>query len=116
MPNHPNNLILGLTPLEVTPFEGMDGFGVVCYNPGDMSLSGEQAYSVLIVDDEEMNVLLAKTIFEKWGMKTDVAQNGKAALEKIQNNSFDVVLLDVQMPVMSGPEAARQRRAREFGG
>jgi len=65
----------------------------------------------LIVDDEEMNVMLCKIILESWGLKTDSAHNGKVAVEKIQNNDYDLVLLDLQMPEMSGIEVAQHIRS-----
>jgi CheY-like chemotaxis protein/two-component sensor histidine kinase len=65
----------------------------------------------LIVDDEEMNVTLCRIVLESWGLKTDCAYNGKDALEKIQNNEYDLVLLDLQMPEMSGIEVAQNIRS-----
>ncbi|HYV92815.1 MAG TPA: ATP-binding protein [Chitinophagales bacterium] len=65
----------------------------------------------LIVDDEEMNVTLCKIILESWGLKTDTAHGGKEALEKIQNNDYDLVLLDLQMPEMSGIDVAHHVRS-----
>jgi CheY-like chemotaxis protein len=58
-----------------------------------------------------MNVELCKIILERWGLKTDTAYNGKEALEKIQANDYDLLLLDLQMPEMSGIEAAQHIRA-----
>lgn len=67
--------------------------------------------TALIADDEEMNVMLCKTILEKWGMKTIYARDGSEALEKFNTAGFDVVLLDVQMPLMSGIEVAKKIRS-----
>ncbi len=69
-----------------------------------------QNRSVLIVDDEKMNIFLCKTILENWGIKTDSAESGTEALEKFQNNHYDLILLDVQMPEMSGIEVAQRIR------
>ncbi|MEO5674143.1 MAG: ATP-binding protein [Chitinophagales bacterium] len=67
--------------------------------------------TALIADDEEMNVMLCKTILEKWGMKTICVHDGSEALEKFNTTGFDVVLLDVQMPLMSGIEVAKKIRS-----
>ncbi|MGB0882263.1 MAG: ATP-binding protein [Vicingaceae bacterium] len=61
--------------------------------------------SVLLVEDNEINQFLAKTILSKWKMNVTVAENGEIAIEKLKANSFDVILMDVQMPVMGGFEA-----------
>ncbi|MXV51734.1 PAS domain S-box protein [Pedobacter sp. HMF7647] len=65
---------------------------------------------VLVVDDNEINRLLAKKMLSKWGLQTDFAENGREALEKIGRQSYDIVLMDIQMPVLNGIEAARQIR------
>jgi CheY-like chemotaxis protein len=62
---------------------------------------------ILITDDNEMNRLLANTILKQYGAILDEAQNGVEAIEKIRKNSYDVVLMDVQMPVMDGIQATR---------
>jgi len=66
---------------------------------------------ILIVDDEEMNVKLCEIILENLGMKTRSASDGKEALEKFQNENFDLVLLDIQMPEMSGFEVVKSIRS-----
>lgn len=79
--------------------------------PGvEQDLSFLQNKSVLIVDDEKMNIMLCKTILENRGIKTDSADNGAEALEKFQNHYYDLILLDVQMPGMSGIEVAQHIR------
>jgi len=60
---------------------------------------------VLLAEDHDMNVFLAKTILEGWGVEVVVAENGKQAVQKINEQHFDLVLMDMQMPVMSGMEA-----------
>lgn len=61
--------------------------------------------SVLAVDDQEYNLELIKIILEKWGARVVVAESGKEAVNKFQEKDFDLVLMDVQMPEMSGLEA-----------
>src|SRR5882724_3906351 len=60
---------------------------------------------VLLVEDNEMNRLLATTVLEHYGVKVDEAFNGAIAVQKIKENKYDLVLMDVEMPVMDGLEA-----------
>jgi PAS domain S-box-containing protein len=66
--------------------------------------------NVLLVEDNDINQLYAKSILKNWHCYTDVAENGLVAIEKVKNNSYDIVLMDVQMPVMDGYEATRAIR------
>lgn len=66
--------------------------------------------SILLVEDNDINRLYAKSILIKWNCTVDTAENGLVAIEKIKNNVYDVVLMDVQMPVMDGYEATRAIR------
>lgn len=59
---------------------------------------------VLLVDDNQLNVLLARTILKKWNIDCDVAYNGQEAHELFLKNEYDLVLTDIQMPVMGGLE------------
>ncbi|MBS1603739.1 MAG: response regulator, partial [Bacteroidetes bacterium] len=61
---------------------------------------------VLVVDDNDMNRLVATTILESYGTRIYEAANGKEAVEFLRHQSVDVVLMDIQMPVMSGLEAS----------
>ncbi len=65
---------------------------------------------VLIVDDHEMNIKVAKGLLEPLHMQIDTAENGKQALEKITKNEYDIVLMDHMMPIMDGVEATREIR------
>ena len=68
---------------------------------------------ILLVEDNEVNQLLARRILEKHGHDVTVAGNGRLALDALKNKSFDVVLMDVQMPEMNGYEATRAIRENE---
>lgn len=66
--------------------------------------------SVLLVEDNDINRLYAKSILKNWNCHADVAENGLVAIEKVKNHSYDIVLMDVQMPVMDGYEATKAIR------
>ncbi len=68
---------------------------------------------VLIADDNEMNLKVAKGLLEPSRMQIDTASNGKIALEKIQKNHYDLVFLDHMMPVMDGVETTQRIRRME---
>jgi signal transduction histidine kinase len=76
-----------------------------------VSANGELAGKrILLVDDNKMNVLLAQTILKKWGIVYDSAYDGKEALELFRRNAYDLVLTDIQMPVMGGVELTHEIR------
>lgn len=62
---------------------------------------------ILIVDDNNMNRLVAKTILNNYGAVTSEAVNGKDAIELLRSTKVDIVLMDIQMPVMDGMEATK---------
>ncbi len=62
--------------------------------------------NVLIVEDNPINIKFVMILFSEYGIKTDIAENGKLAIEKIKNNQYDLVLMDIEMPEMNGYEAA----------
>jgi PAS domain S-box-containing protein len=66
--------------------------------------------SVLLVEDNDINRLYAKSILKKWQCQTDTAENGLVAIEKVKNNSYDVVLMDIQMPILDGYETTKAIR------
>ncbi|MEO6228644.1 MAG: PAS domain S-box protein [Ferruginibacter sp.] len=61
---------------------------------------------ILVTDDNAMNRLVAKTVLKNYGAIITEAENGLMAIEKLKNESFDIILMDVQMPVMDGLQAA----------
>jgi CheY-like chemotaxis protein len=68
---------------------------------------------VLLAEDNGINQRIASLIFGQMGMRFDVASNGKDALEMAKKKSYDIVLMDIKMPVMDGLAATREIRAFE---
>jgi PAS domain S-box-containing protein len=65
---------------------------------------------VLVVEDIALNQLLMKTLLDDYGFECDFAGNGKVAIDKLHDNSYDIILMDLQMPEMNGFEAAEHIR------
>ena len=65
---------------------------------------------ILVVEDMELNQLLMKTLLDDFGFECEIASNGKIAIEKLQTNSYDIILMDLQMPEMNGFEATEYIR------
>lgn len=64
--------------------------------------------TVLLVDDSVDNQFLVQTILSKWGLQVDLASNGKEAIEKVKKDRYDLILMDMQMPIMDGYTACAQ--------
>ena len=65
---------------------------------------------VLVVEDIPLNQLLMKTLLDDFGFEREIAENGKIAIEKLEENEYDVILMDLQMPVMNGFETTEYIR------
>lgn len=70
--------------------------------------------NVLLVDDNEMNLKVAKGLLEPLKMQIDIAKNGKEALKMVQHKQYHIVLMDHMMPIMDGVEATKE--IRKLGG
>jgi CheY-like chemotaxis protein len=66
--------------------------------------------SILLVEDNDINRLYAGSILKMWGCHFETAENGVVALEKIRGHDFDLILMDIQMPVMDGFETTKAIR------
>jgi len=106
--------------VESTPGKGTRFILMIPYRMGDpkniVEIQQEQLQipnwfrnlHFLIVDDEEYNLYLIKNILNKWDAAFAEAFNGREAVDLAQKTSFDLILMDIRMPVMDGYEAAQQ--------
>jgi two-component system sensor histidine kinase/response regulator len=67
---------------------------------------------ILLVEDNEINQLIACAFLKKGGLLVDVAENGREALERLRDASYDLVLMDIHMPVLDGLDATRIIRSQ----
>lgn len=69
---------------------------------------------LLMAEDNEINRKLADLLFKRQGLNLDFAENGEIALQKVKEHKYDLVFMDIEMPVMSGLEATGAIR-RDLG-
>jgi signal transduction histidine kinase/ActR/RegA family two-component response regulator len=69
-----------------------------------------QHVRILIVEDNEVNQTLLQHIFRNWQVRYEIANNGVEAIEKVNDGTYDLILMDIQMPQMDGYAATRQIR------
>jgi len=74
-----------------------------------------QKCKLLIVEDVLMNQKVATSMLKRIGYPTEIAENGKIALEKIESTQYDMILMDVHMPIMDGIDATQRIRKGEAG-
>ena len=75
-----------------------------------MTNDNDLAAFLLVVDDEEGMRETLRDILEEYDYRADTASNGKEAVDKVKTANYDLVLMDVKMPVMDGIEALRSMR------
>ena len=118
---HEGRLSLSSRPGEGSIFTVVFPFGKVEQNRRQVapvkndsaeSLVFVKGASILIVEDNELNQLLATKSLQSAGCKTTTALNGRDALEKLKSGTYDVILMDIQMPEMDGYETTRYIRKK----
>ena len=70
----------------------------------------QHVYRILVVEDNQVNRKFVDILLKRMGYLTSFAENGQLALERVQNETFDLVLMDLHMPVMNGVDATRAIR------
>lgn len=70
--------------------------------------------NILLVEDIELNVMVAKALLEKLGQTVDVAMTGQEAIDKARENHYDLILLDIQLPDMTGFDVANTLRDEDL--
>ncbi|WP_214072073.1 PAS domain S-box protein [Mucilaginibacter sp. dw_454] len=99
--------------VDSVPGEGSTFWFTITFNKTDSKKSNNTNVettlniSVLVVDDNQINRLLINKILTKWGATIDFAENGLQAVNKIESQKYDVILMDIHMPEMGGLEATQ---------
>lgn len=102
------SLIIPLTPTEDKPVQVPKEA-----HPLHAALDPTKALSVLVCEDNQMNIQLVRTRLTKSGFKVDIAENGQIGFEKFITGSYDFILMDIRMPVMDGVTATLKIRSYE---
>jgi len=90
----------------------MNSKGESISQPAEVAQSNDNlgALRVLVAEDNPVNVMLMKKLLSKWSITPSIAENGERAVEMVQYGNFDIILMDLQMPVMNGFDASIEIR------
>jgi len=112
------SLAAGMCDLLSKPMRKKDMLGMVRKHLPDKAEGRDKAgmyrfdgCRVLLVEDNRTNRILAEELLEEMGFSFDTAENGQIACEKVREKSYDILLMDMQMPVMDGYDATKAIRA-----
>jgi PAS domain S-box-containing protein len=107
------SFILGFENVEVTQKKAITNGQkpvIQITNPAEQRFDG---LKVLLVEDNRMNIVVTKKLLKTWNVEVEVALNGKIGVEKATESDYDLILMDLQMPVMDGFEATSNIRTIE---
>jgi PAS domain S-box-containing protein len=80
------------------------------------ALAAERPFSILMAEDNHVNQLVARRMLEKFGYRVDVVADGQEAIHAVEERSYDVIFMDLEMPAVSGYDASRHIRAHPPSG
>ncbi len=78
----------------------------VSENPDDQNARLDDL-NILLAEDHDINQFLATTLLQEWGATVEVAENGREVLDMLEHKDYDLILMDIQMPMMGGIEATK---------
>ncbi len=94
----------------VIPLQVSDKIDIKVEEKIDSELVDLQGIKLLLVEDNRINRMLAFSLLNKWGVNYDWAEHGEDAIKLLQDNSYDLILMDMQMPIMDGLETTEKIR------
>lgn len=96
------------------PFKVIEGnTSDTIVNTTTSTIEIEKKLTILVAEDSRVNQLVITQFLNKKKWKTDIAENGKEVLQKLESNTYDLILMDIQMPEMDGYEATKFIREQE---